>query len=106
MQDRFRNTRLLIVPVALGMLAFTAGTAQAESRVAGDFNGDGHDDLAVGVPFEDLGSILNAGAVNAIYGSAKRLRPDGNQFWHQDSPGIADVAEDGDLFGWFQRFVF
>ena len=66
---------------------------------AGDLNGDGHDDLAVGVPFEDVGSVSGAGAVNAIYGSASRLTATGNQLWHQDSAGIADAAERGDGFG-------
>ncbi len=40
--------------------------------VTGDFNGDGIDDLVVGVPAEDLfssNSLLNAGAVNIFYGS-------------------------------------
>ena len=36
------------------------------SATYGDFNGDGYDDLAVGVPDEDLGSIVDAGAVNVI----------------------------------------
>jgi hypothetical protein len=36
----------------------------------GDFNGDGVGDLAVGVPFEDNGTIQDAGAVNVIYGSS------------------------------------
>jgi FG-GAP repeat len=34
----------------------------------GDFNGDGADDLAIGVPFEDVGSVEAAGAVNILYG--------------------------------------
>jgi FG-GAP repeat protein len=70
-----------------------------ESLTAGDFNGDGHDDLAVGVPKENVGSILNAGEVNVIYGSGVGLTADGNQLWHQDSSGIADPAEAGDSFG-------
>ncbi len=36
---------------------------------AGDFNGDGRDDLAIGIPREDIGSISNAGAVQVLYGS-------------------------------------
>src|SRR5206468_7203763 len=43
------------------------------SLAAGDFNGDGFDDLAVGVLFEDIGSIIDAGAVNVIYGSSSGL---------------------------------
>jgi hypothetical protein len=69
------------------------------SLAAGDLNGSGHDDLAVGVQDEGVGSVGAAGAVNVIYGSATRLATDGNQLWHQNSMGIADAAETGDRFG-------
>jgi hypothetical protein len=67
---------------------------------AGDFNRDGYDDLAIGVPFEDVGRIVDAGAVNVIYGSARRLTSTNNQYWTQSSVGVRDVAEAGDRFGW------
>jgi FG-GAP repeat len=35
----------------------------------GDFNGDGADDLAIGVPDEDVGNQVDAGAVNILYGT-------------------------------------
>jgi hypothetical protein len=63
-----------------------------------DFNGDDHDDLAVGVPFERVGSRAG-GAVNVIYGSASGLSAAGSQFWSQNSPGIIGSAEDSDSFG-------
>lgn len=66
---------------------------------AGDFNGDGKDDLAVGVPFEKVGSAINAGAVNVLYGSSSGLTSNGDQFWTQDVSGIESAAEDGDGFG-------
>jgi hypothetical protein len=66
---------------------------------AADFDHDGFDDLAVGVPFEDIVARANAGAVNVIYGSATRLRSAGNQLWSQDSSGIANTAEARDEFG-------
>src|SRR5262245_28970318 len=65
---------------------------------SGDFNGDGFDDMAVGVALEDLpdGAVVNgksnAGAVNVIYGGVSGLKSAGNQFWNQDSPGINGVA--------------
>jgi hypothetical protein len=65
----------------------------------GDFNGDGFDDLVVGVPLEDLGAVVNAGAVHILYGSATGLTADGNQFWHQSSPGIGDEIARNGLFG-------
>ena len=36
----------------------------------GDFNGDGYQDLAVGVPSESVGGTSQAGAVNVLYGTA------------------------------------
>ena len=75
------------------------------SLAAGDFNGDSRDDLAIGVPGEDVNAALDGGAVNVIYGSASGLTAAGDQFWSQDSSGILDVAEFnlngfiGDTFG-------
>jgi FG-GAP repeat protein len=66
---------------------------------AGDFDGNGQGDLAVGVPREDVGSVTDAGAVNVIYGSNQGLSATGNQFWNQDSSGVNNMAEDGDMFG-------
>jgi len=71
----------------------------AFSLVAGDFNGDGRADLAAGVPGERVSGRPGAGAVNVIYGSPTGLTPAGNQFWSQDSPGVIDVAEPWDRFG-------
>ena len=67
---------------------------------AGDFNNDGFSDLVIGVPQEDLGNTVFAGAVNVLYGSSSGLTAVDDQFWHQNSPGIRDVAEQGDNFGW------
>ena len=66
---------------------------------AGDFNGDGRDDLAVGVSDEDLGGVATVGAVNVLYGGAGGLSATGNQLWSQDSPGVLDTAEPSDRFG-------
>lgn len=71
----------------------------------GDFDGDGFDDLAVGAPREDrpsgAGQIVDAGTVTVIYGSPNGLSTSAQpgQIFHQDSPGVADSAEDDDRFG-------
>jgi len=65
----------------------------------GDFNNDGFDDLAVGVSGEDIGAAVNAGAINVLQGSRSGLSANGNQQWHQNSAGIAGVAEGNDQFG-------
>ncbi|HSE42161.1 MAG TPA: FG-GAP repeat protein, partial [Acidobacteriota bacterium] len=66
---------------------------------AGDFDDDGFDDLAIGVPYEDINGVNNAGAVNVLYGSTNGLSPAGDQFWHQDSNGVLSDAATGDNFG-------
>lgn len=66
---------------------------------AGDFNGDGFDDLAIGVPGEKLNGLLNAGVVNVIYGSPLGLQSAGDQLWSQESPSVDGTAEAGGGFG-------
>jgi hypothetical protein len=66
---------------------------------AGDFNNDGFTDLAIDVPFEDVGSITDAGAVHILYGSAAGLTAANNQRFTQDTTDIKDVAETDDRFG-------
>jgi FG-GAP repeat len=66
---------------------------------AGDFDHDGFADLAVGVPFESFGSIVEAGAVNVLYGSADGLSAAGGPLFTQDTPGVANSAGTDDRFG-------
>jgi FG-GAP repeat len=70
--------------------ATTAGSVQA------DFNHDGAADLAVGVPFEDVGTIQDAGAVNVLYGTAGGLTGSGSQIFTQ----VGSAPEPGDQFGY------
>jgi len=68
---------------------------------SGDYNNDSYDDLAVGVPGENVAGITNAGAVNIIYGSANGLTFT-NPIPHlvtQDLVGSSDPAEMNDYFG-------
>jgi FG-GAP repeat len=67
---------------------------------AGDLNGDGNDDLAVGVPFESVGNVEQAGAVNVLFGTAGGLATTGSQLFHQDVAGVPGSAEPFDNFGW------
>lgn len=43
---------------------------------SGDFNGDGYDELAIGVPHKDIGIKTSCGIVVVYYGSAGGLVPD------------------------------
>lgn len=87
----------LALPVAAALLCVLGRGASAQGP---DFDGDGFDDLAVGVRFEAIGEILHAGAVNVIRGSAAGLTSSNSQLWHQDVAGVLDVAEETDRFGW------
>lgn len=78
--------------------AVAADDELGASLVAGDFDGDGYDELGIGVPGKEI-VAAGAGLVHVIHGAEDGL--DGNQagLWHQDSPGIAGEAEAGDAFG-------
>ena len=78
--------------------------SEAEDRfgfalAAGNFDDDEYMDLAIGIPYEDIGSKADAGAVQILYGSRHGLAAGDNQFWHQDSPHIEGAAETTDEFG-------
>ena len=75
------------------------GDAFGAALAADDFDGDGNDDLAVGVPGEDVDDEPNAGALNVLFGAAAGLTGAGNQIWHQDSPSVEGAAEPGNVFG-------
>ncbi|HYZ91316.1 MAG TPA: FG-GAP repeat protein [Actinomycetota bacterium] len=76
-----------------------SGDVFGNALAAGDFNGDGKDDLAIGAPLENLGSLGDAGLVHVVYGTEAGLHPTGDQIWHQNSSGVEGVAEGGDRFG-------
>ena len=67
---------------------------------AGDINGDGRDDLAIGAYGESIGSIRYAGAVTVLYGGTGGLTGTGAQQLHQNQAAVPGSAERGDHFGW------
>ena len=68
------------------------------SLTAGDFDGDGFAELAIGVPYED-GTVDRMGVAHILRGTRRGLSAHGSQLWHQDSPGILEHAELRDQFG-------
>lgn len=77
-----------------------AGDRFGWALAVGRFDSDGFDDLAIGVPGEDIGSIVDAGVVDVLYGSLTGPSFTRVQTWHQDVTGITDFAEAGDQFGY------
>jgi hypothetical protein len=77
------------------------GDRFGESLAAGDFNGDGYDDLAIGTPDEDGegGTPSNMGLVGVVYGSAAGLSTAlvPGRLYEQLLYG--DGSEDSDYFG-------
>ncbi|HSJ52656.1 MAG TPA: FG-GAP repeat protein [Anaerolineae bacterium] len=78
-----------------------AGDGFGRSLAAGDFDGDGYADLAIGVPWEDILDpvVTNAGAVHVLYGSASGIGEAREAFWHQAITGIGGSPEAEDRFG-------
>ena len=70
---------LLLAPV-FGYILAPQSVGNAV-RVRAGFDGNGCADLAVGVPYEDVGAVLDAGALNILYGSAGGLSATGDQIW-------------------------
>ncbi|AKS43288.1 FG-GAP repeat protein [Wenzhouxiangella marina] len=67
---------------------------------SGDFDGDGCDDLAIGVPRDDVNGVNSAGAVHVLYGSAgDGLSADGIDYWHQGPGSTGLQIEADDQFG-------
>lgn len=75
------------------------GFALAAGRLLGN---DAADDLAVGVPNEDVRKIRDAGTVVVLAGSASGIggsAAPGSTLFYQGRKGVPDKAERGDKFG-------
>jgi len=66
---------------------------------AGDFDGDGFADLAIGSPRENTKAGHNTGRVVVLRGSAEGLRAGGVQSWNEGSAGIASEPLGDEDFG-------
>jgi FG-GAP repeat protein len=82
----------VVLPATPALAIETPGQAETGDRAGnavatGDFNDDGHDDLAIGAPFEVIGaSLTEAGAVTVLYGASDGLTNTEDQFWTQGIP--------------------
>lgn len=67
---------------------------------SGDFDGDGLDDLAVGIPGYDIATADDVGAVQVFFGSDAGISLLGEQLWRQGFDGVQGAAEEDDWFGY------
>ena len=70
------------------LLGYSDSAEQPSSLAVGDFDGDGIDDLAIGVRYEDYRNVNNTGIVSVFYG-ASDIR---------DLPDPAFVRQDEDVY--------
>ncbi|MET9393441.1 FG-GAP-like repeat-containing protein [Streptomyces sp. NPDC006624] len=94
-----KRTLLLAATLTTGLLGITAPATAAPSGLAGDFNGDGYRDVAIGAMSADVGSVQSAGAVVVLYGSSTGVSATRRTVITQNSPGVPGAAEYGDRFG-------
>ena len=113
--EGFENAGMIVaIPGAAGglepehaiSLDQDSGGMQSTSRTSelfgwtfavGDLDGDGFDDLAVGVPGEPLTFQPGVGAVHLVFGSAQGLSANRNLMFFEDSVGGEPAL--GDRFG-------
>ncbi|MGW1880178.1 FG-GAP-like repeat-containing protein [Streptomyces sp. NPDC001975] len=69
------------------------------SLSAGDVNGDGYADIAVGADTETFGAKKQAGTVTVLRGSASGLTGSGAKLFSQDTTAVPGTAQSQDFFG-------
>lgn len=75
------------------------GDAFGTHLAAGDFTGDGRDDLAIGVPLEILTDpAVLSGVVEVLLGAPAGLTSTGSQLWTSGMAGLGGTAAGG-FFG-------
>ena len=73
----------------------------ATSLASGDFDGDGTDDLVIGMRSEAVGSATGAGASMILFGNATGGITTKGALWiDQDTEGVPGTAAEADHFGW------
>ncbi|MGW0533418.1 FG-GAP and VCBS repeat-containing protein [Streptomyces sp. NPDC003032] len=75
------------------------GDEFGSSISAGDANGDGYADIAVGIPGEDIESVADSGSTVLLKGSRSGLTGTGAQAFQQSTTGVPGASEKADKFG-------
>ncbi|MER6677595.1 FG-GAP and VCBS repeat-containing protein [Streptomyces sp. NPDC000983] len=89
----------------------TSGVATAAAQGEGfgravsaaDINGDGYADLAVGVPWETVGSVENAGGVHVLRGGTSGITGTGSQWFTRATAGVPGSPTDFGTLGHLVR---
>ena len=76
------------------------GDAMGLSVACGAIDGDSFDDVLAGVPFENIGSVVDAGTAVYLRGSSSGVTTSGARLLGQDTAGIAGTHEKNDRFGY------
>jgi hypothetical protein len=76
-----------------------AGDVLGAALASGDFNGDGRDDLAIGMPGEDLKRRTHAGAIVVVPGSGAGLDAAASVERGSGTRGLAGAIEAWDMVG-------
>lgn len=96
-----------IVVAASAVTALTGGlfavgpvapASAAPAKLADDFNGDGHRDIAVGAPYKSVNGAAAAGGVVVAFGASDGLTTR-KVALTQSSAGVPGTPEDSDRFG-------
>jgi hypothetical protein len=70
------------------------------SLATGDFDGDGFDDIAVGVPGEDIGAFAGCGMVDFFYGGASGFPNAPAEHQYRGNGEMPGPTVAGDALGW------
>ncbi len=81
-----------------------AGDYFGYSVALGDATGDGRADLAIGVPFEDIYTTVDAGYVTVVRGAAAGLNLATSKAYQQGAGGVPGSVQPGNEFGWALAF--
>jgi len=79
--------------------ASRAGNGFGTALAAGDFDGDGYHDLAIGVPGQHMSGVADTGTVITLLGSETGLSASGADRFAQGKDGMAGGRSKGDAFG-------